>query len=138
MPTEELKRALTGVAIAETGSSLAVYFGCYAEISGVGGVGLVRITNHGLLKEVLPIKNGNQRVYGGSLFLTQNVGNDCDIHTYPSSTPSGPPKWSTSLTLSTDLGPHPSDFPSTGKGHRLKSSALVISLTCLLMLITTR
>ena len=79
-PIPGLERVLTGVAIADTGDSLSVYFGCYAEISGVGGLGLVRITANGTKKSVLPVRSANQKVYGGTLFLAHNVQTDkCNV-----------------------------------------------------------
>ena len=63
---------LTGVAIAETEHSLSVFVGCYSDISGIGGVGVVTST-HGLRPQRLPVKSGSTRVFGGSLLLTPEV-----------------------------------------------------------------
>ena len=63
---------LTGVAIAETKHSLSVFVGCYSDISGIGGVGVVTST-HGLRPQRIPVKSGSTRVFGGSLLLTPEV-----------------------------------------------------------------
>lgn len=72
VPQTLLLSVLTGVAIAETDKALSVFVGCYSDISGVGGVGVVT-SKHGLRSRRLPVMSGSTRVFGGSLVLTPQV-----------------------------------------------------------------
>lgn len=81
LPIESLQYTITGVAIADTTEALSMYFGCYADLQATGGVGLVRISRHGLDKQIYPIKSGSHRVYGGYLFLSDTVDVSCDYST---------------------------------------------------------
>lgn len=78
MPQHELQRTLTGVAISDTDATLSVYFGCYADAPATGGIGLIRMKNHGLTKELYQVKSGSHKVFGGALFIAETVDNGCN------------------------------------------------------------
>jgi len=84
LPVPELVNSITGVAIANTADSLSVYFGCYSDIAGVGGLGMVTVTNHGLSYILTKVSSGPTTVYGGSLFMTQGMSYYCPGVTTPS------------------------------------------------------
>lgn len=98
---EDLKRTVTGVAISDTTDTLSIYFGCYANSAATGGVGLMRISKHGLDYQLYPVQSGGTSVYGGSLFLAEST--DTCLHGLPPLSGTIPPP-----ILNTSGHPHTS------------------------------
>ncbi len=79
-----LGKVLTGVAVASARDPFAVYFGCYAEEPGVGGLGLILISASyaGASKQLFSVKSGSEngastKMYGGALFLMEDYHTEC-------------------------------------------------------------
>lgn len=73
-------RVLTGITIAKKSDPLTLYFGCYSEDHGQGGLGMVQwsATHTGLNKTLKPVTSNKQAVYGGALFLVEDRPMTCN------------------------------------------------------------
>ena len=85
LPQEELRRAVTGVAISDTDDTLSIYFGCYADLPSIGGVGLIRVSRHGLDYQLYPVLTSGSPIYGGHLFIVPDIDSGCKQFTVTSS-----------------------------------------------------
>merc|ERR1712218_236265 len=68
-------RVLTGITIAKRENPVTVYFGCYSEDYGEGGLGILQLSasHTGLQRKLSLVKyNGDSPVHGGALFLVEN------------------------------------------------------------------
>ncbi|KAI0218322.1 hypothetical protein LSAT2_029986 [Lamellibrachia satsuma] len=118
IPQTRLLNILTGVAIAETEKLLSVFVGCYSDISGVGGVGVIT-SKHGLSTRRLPVMSGSTRVFGGSLVLTPQV--KCHTTRSPTTTPPTTPTTTpttTTIQKTTTSAPRLMKFNLTLPVHR--------------------
>ena len=73
-------RVLTGITIASKSNPLTLYFGCYSEDHGSGGLGVLQIsaTHSGISRTLKPVTSNGQPVYGGALFLVEDREKLCN------------------------------------------------------------
>merc|ERR1712224_1178022 len=67
--------------IAKKSNPLTLYFGCYSEDHGQGGLGMLQwsATHTGLSQTLKPVTSNGQPVYGGALFLVENRDVTCNL-----------------------------------------------------------
>lgn len=78
-------KVLTGVAIERVANPFTLYFGCYSQTAGVGGLGMLQVTATyaGATKLILNVTSDSSKVYGGTLFLLSDLERECGMETTP-------------------------------------------------------